>query len=87
MTPPVVVKRVEPDYQLISPPRAPGPILLEAEISTTGDVRNVRIINLPDNPFAEAAAKALKQWKFRPATLKGKPVPVLFNLSVHIDVR
>jgi TonB family protein len=88
MTMPVAIKRVDPDYLAITPNQhASSLVLLEAEISETGDVRNVRILKDPSNPYSIAAAKALKQWKFRPATLHGRPVAVLYNLSVHIHFR
>jgi outer membrane biosynthesis protein TonB len=29
-----------------------------------------------------AAEQAVRQWEFRPGTLHGKPVPVIFNVTV-----
>jgi protein TonB len=36
-------------------------------------------------PFGldQAAVEAVKQWTFKPATLNGQPVEVIFNLTVN----
>ena len=80
---PVVIERVEPAY----PPEAAkariaGIVIIEAIIDETGRVTDERV--LKDLPFGlgDAAVAAVKQWRFRPGTLNGRPVPVLFNLTV-----
>ena len=86
--PPKVLKRVEPHF----PARAletMGPnrnviIIVESVIAKTGCVRSLRLIE--QSPFPElnaAALMALAQWTFRPGTLDGKPVDVIFNLTVN----
>ena len=37
--------------------------------------------------FADAAARALKQWQFEPARLRGSPVSVLIELTFHFEVK
>jgi hypothetical protein len=37
--------------------------------------------------IADPTIAAIKQWRFRPGTLHGKPVLVLFNLTVNPHVR
>jgi protein TonB len=34
-----------------------------------------------------AAAEAVKKWKFKPATLNGKPVDVYYNLTVNFTLQ
>jgi TonB family protein len=34
-----------------------------------------------------AAADAVKKWKFKPATLNGKPVAVIYNLTVNFRLQ
>jgi TonB family protein len=31
----------------------------------------------------QAAVDAVKRWKFKPGTLNGQPVPVIFTLTVN----
>ena len=37
--------------------------------------------------LSEAAVSAVKQWKFKPATLRGKPVDVYFNLTINFTLQ
>jgi outer membrane biosynthesis protein TonB len=37
--------------------------------------------------LADQAVEAVKQWKFKPATLNGEPVDVLFNLTVNFTLQ
>ena len=37
--------------------------------------------------LAEAAVSAVQQWKFKPATLNGKPVAVYYNLTVNFQLQ
>jgi TonB family protein len=58
-------------------------VTLESRITRAGCVRDIRILS--QTPYAEmnaSAADALAKWTFEPGTLNGRPVDVLFNLSV-----
>ncbi len=48
-----------------------------------------RDLVLGPGPFslADAAAKALRSWTYRPALLDGKPVPVCSHLVISFDVQ
>jgi protein TonB len=86
VTAPVAIKRVEPTL----PKRLSqaGPLILKAVIDEQGNVRDVRVIRDGTSPsVAPAYVEAIKQWKFRPATLRGKPVAVEYDLSVLIHVK
>lgn len=81
---PVVISRVEPFYpDEARTARISGIVIVEAGIDETGAVKSVRILkNLPHG-LGEAAADAVRQWNFRPGTKDGKPIPVIFNLTVN----
>lgn len=85
---PVVVTRVEPrypeDYRRAG---VAGIVILEAAISDTGNVENVGVIKSVAPGLDMAAAAAVREWKFRPATRNGKPVPVLFNLTINFKLK
>jgi TonB family protein len=35
----------------------------------------------------QQALDAVKRWKFRPGTLNGQPVPVIYNLTVNFRLQ
>ena len=81
---PVVVQRVEPIYTPEArAARISGIVIVEARISESGAVDDVYVMKPLPYGLAEAAVEAVRQWKFRPATLDGKPVAVAFNLTVN----
>ena len=68
--------------------RVHGPLVLEATIDRSGKVREVRIIRDGTDPSqGHAYIEAIKQWRFRPGMVRGKPVDVTWRCSVIIDVR
>lgn len=85
---PVVTQRVEPkypdDYRRAG---VAGIAILEAAISETGTVEQVGVIKSVAPGLDMAAAAAVREWKFRPATRDGKPVPVLFNLTINFKLK
>jgi TonB family protein len=84
---PVVVKRVEPVYtEEARKARISGIVIIEARISEAGVVDDVQVLKPLPFGLDQAAVDAVKQWEFRPATLDGKPVPVIFNLTVNFKV-
>jgi hypothetical protein len=54
---------------------------LEVAIDVDGMVRQPRIINSPAPSVSYSALEAIKQWRFRPGTMAGKPVPVIFHIT------
>jgi len=63
-----------------------GKAVVQVTITETGDVADVVVVSAEDPAFGEAAVTAVKQWKFKPATLDGAPqpatvrFPLIFNL-------
>ena len=80
---PVVISRVEPIYPAEArAARVTGVVIVEAVITADGDVRDVKVLKPLPFGLDQAAANAVKQWKFRPATRNGQPVDVIFNLTI-----
>jgi periplasmic protein TonB len=61
-----------------------GDVRVDAVIDVDGRVTAPKAVSGPV-PLQQAAVDALRQWKYRPATLNGKPVPM--HLSVTIGFR
>jgi TonB family protein len=82
--PPVIAERVE----IVYPKQAreagvQGVVIVEAVIGRDGRVKSVRVLKTLPMGLEEAAVTAVKQWKFKPATLEGKPVDVRYLLTVN----
>jgi periplasmic protein TonB len=83
--PPVAIHRVPPSYTATTRRiRLHGTPIFEATITATGDVENIRVIRSAHPDVDKAIVAALEQWKFRPASLNGKPVAVYYTLTVNI---
>jgi periplasmic protein TonB len=80
---PVAIDRVKPDYtDSARKAKITGTVIVEAIIDTNGNVRDVRVIKGLPMGLGEQAEEAVKKWKFKPGTLNGEPVSVIFNLTV-----
>lgn len=80
---PKALERVEPEYTDIArQARITGVVVVEAIIDRNGNVDQVRILKGLPMGLGEAAERAVRKWKFRPGTLNGQPVDVIFNLTV-----
>jgi TonB family protein len=51
-----------------------GSVVVQATVDSAGDVKDVTLLHALAN-FDSFAQEALKQWRFRAATVHGKPVP------------
>ncbi len=60
---------------------------MEAAISDTGIVENVRLVKSCAPDLDTAAMDAVRRWTFEPAKMDGKPVAVLFNLTVNFKLK
>jgi protein TonB len=77
-----LVHEVTPLYPpLARAARNSGQVELMAIIGTDGTVRQLQV--LKGHPLlTQAALDAVRQWRYRPATLNGDPVEVLTNITV-----
>jgi protein TonB len=77
------ISRVEPEYpKLARQSGAGGVVALEATIGLDGRVKNPRVVS-GNVMLQKAAIDAVLQWRYKPATLNGKPVesPVEIRLN------
>jgi protein TonB len=65
--------------------RVTGKVILQAVINERGDVVDVKV--LKSHPLLDdSAISAVKRWKYKPATLEGKPVAVYFTVVVNFTL-
>ncbi len=80
-----LISTVPPVYpQLAKAQHISGGVTIDALIDANGRVTKMKVISGP-TLLQEAAMDALRQWKYQPATLDGKAVPM--HLTVTIQFR
>ena len=81
--PPVVIHRVQPVYAgTAQKGHIEGIVIVEVIVGRDGNVNDARVIKPLPFGLSEAALEAVKKWKFRPGTLRGRPVEVIYNVTV-----
>jgi protein TonB len=64
-----------------------GIVILEAIIDAMGNVTNIKILKGLPMGLSDTAVEAAANWKFKPATRNGVPVPVFFNLTIRFSLQ
>jgi len=69
--------------------RAQGAITVECVVQPSGVCTNIRVVHAFNPTFGldQEAIKAAAQWKFRPGTRGGRPVPVLVTMEIAFALR
>jgi len=84
MTKPVKIHAPSPDYpQVALNAGFGGVVILECVIDRQGAVRVGKVLRGEPLGLTEAAVAAVEQWRFEPSTLGGKPVDVIYVLTVR----
>jgi len=87
VTEPRLLHRVEPAYSETERKlHLEGVVVLKAIISDVGGVEEVRVVkSVP--PLDAEAVRAISLWRYRPATLNGRPVRVYLTVTVEFKLR
>jgi len=85
---PLLLLRVDPAYsEAARTVHAEGVVVLEAVISATGAVENVRVLRSAHPLLDAAAVRAVGEWRYQPATLNGRAVRVYLTVTVSFALR
>ncbi len=85
---PKIISRIQPEYpEIARRARIEGIVILEAIIEKDGSVSDIKIIRKVSPLLDQAAVRAVKQWKFEPAKINGKPVRAYFILTVIFKIQ
>ena len=85
---PVVIKRVEPLYpDTARKAKIAGVVIVEAIIDKDGNVDKAKVLKGLSMGLSEAAVEAVRKWKFKPGTMNGEPVDVIFDLTVNFTLQ
>jgi periplasmic protein TonB len=78
----------QPQYtEIARKARIQGVVIVQAIINKQGDVTEVKVLKPLPMGLDKAATDAVSKWKFKPATLNGKPVDVYYNLTVNFTLQ
>jgi TonB family protein len=66
--------------------RITGVVIVEAIIDEQGNVSSTRVLKGLPMGLDRAAVDAVEAWKFKPATMYGKPVAVYYTLTVSFQM-
>lgn len=85
---PIEISRVKPQYpEAARKARMQGVVILEAIITKDGSVSDVRVLRGINPLLDNAAMRAVQQWKYKPATFNGRPVPVYLTVTVTFTLQ
>lgn len=88
VTPPRLLREVRADYtDEARRANLTGEVLLEIVVRRDGRVGEVRVLRRLGAGLDEQAVRAVRQWRFEPARLKGEPVDVIVEVSVEFTLR
>ncbi|MGB8959226.1 MAG: energy transducer TonB [Candidatus Aminicenantales bacterium] len=84
---PKLVRQVDPVYpEAARKARVEGTVIVEAKADENGDVVDARILrSIPI--LNQAAIDAVKQWKYEPLIIDGKPRKVIFTVTVRFSLK
>jgi TonB family protein len=78
-----LLHRVEPEYpEAARQQNIQGSVILDVHIGADGAVEEVRVASGPPL-LAQAASDALKQWKFKPRLINGRPVEMQTRVTLN----
>jgi len=78
----MILQKVTPVYPPIAKAaRVQGTVVLQATISKTGSIENLKVVSGPAM-LQQAALDAVRQWRYRPYLLNNEPVEVDTTVNV-----
>jgi protein TonB len=80
--PPRLIRSLPPVYPALARSmRVSGDVVLDAQIDVTGSVTSIRVVSGPVLLQA-AAVETMRNWKYEPARLDGKPFATVLSVTV-----
>lgn len=84
---PVVIYSVEPEFsEEARKAKVAGNVLVSIIVDASGHPQNVRVIRGIGMGLDEKAVEAVRQYRFKPAMMNGRAVPVEVNFDVNFQI-
>ncbi len=82
VTPAVLIKKVAPEYpKKVRKQHIEGTVRFHAIIAQDGTIKNLEVLS-GDALLVDAALKAVRQWRYQPTQINGKPVEIDTTIDV-----
>ena len=86
--PPKLLKKVDPVYpEEARKEGIEGVVLLSVRADKEGRIEQVKILKSPHELLSKAAVEAVKQWLYKPMFIKGKPMPIIFTVTMNFKLK
>lgn len=87
--PPKLIDSGKPRYppEVLTRRRPAGMILLETVVDEHGRVKDPVVLKGLEPDLRPYVLESLRKWRYEPARLRGKPVPVFLILAMNIHVQ
>jgi len=83
ITPPRVIKQVNPHYSTDHGVRAVGSVIIALVVSSRGLPKDPHVVKGLDKDLDQSAVEAVKEWRFAPAEKNGKAVAVRVSVQIQ----
>ena len=84
---PVLIESAAPKYsEEARAQQFEGPVVVSLIVDTQGVPQEVHVIRGGGHGLDENALEAIRHYRFKPAMLDGKPVPVRMNVEVNFRI-
>lgn len=64
-----------------------GVAVVHLDVNEKGDVVGVEVLEAPHPLVSQTVTEAVRQWKFKPPTIRGKAVPIRGKLTFYYVVK
>ncbi len=84
---PKIIYSVEPEFSdEARRAKYQGVVVISLIVDAQGNPQHVRVVRQLGMGLDEKAVEAVKQYKFKPALMQGKPVPVEINIEINFQL-
>ena len=83
VTPPRVIKQVNPRYPTNRGVRAVGSVIIALVVSSKGLPKDPHVVKGLDKDLDESAVDAVKEWRFAPAEKNGQAIAVRVSVQIQ----
>ena len=88
VAPPERLHYVKPLYtEIARKTRTEGLVIVQAIINTEGEVIDLKVLKSVPMGLTEEALKAVRQWRYKPSAVDGRPVNVMLTVSVNFHLQ
>lgn len=85
--PPIVIHTVDPEFsETARQAKFSGDVEVYLWVDENGNPQHVKVVRGVGMGLDEKAVEAIRQYKFKPATLNGKPVTVDLYIEVRFQI-